>query len=95
MSGAETAPDLVPRHGRTGEESVMYELDRDRVREAITAAAGAPSPAALRDAVEVRPTLAPITRFADTIGATPHSAQGLTREQAISHQGRFSESGYA
>jgi hypothetical protein len=36
-----------------------------------------------------------ITRFADAIGATPHSAQGLTREQAIAHEGRFFEEGYA
>jgi len=36
-----------------------------------------------------------ITRFADAIGATPHSEHGLTREQAIAHEGRFFESGYA
>ncbi|MES1248007.1 MAG: hypothetical protein ABUS54_10080 [Actinomycetota bacterium] len=36
-----------------------------------------------------------ITRFADTIGATPHSEAGLTREQAIAHEGRFYEEGYA
>ena len=35
-----------------------------------------------------------ITRFADAIGARPHSAQGLTREQAIAHEGRFFETGY-
>ena len=36
-----------------------------------------------------------ITRYADAIGATPHSEQGLTREQAIAHEGRFFELGYA
>jgi hypothetical protein len=35
-----------------------------------------------------------ITRFADAIGATPHSKAGLTREQAIAHEGRFFEEGY-
>lgn len=36
-----------------------------------------------------------ITRFADAIGAAPHSEQGLSREQAIAHEGRFFELGYA
>jgi hypothetical protein len=36
-----------------------------------------------------------ITRFADTIGATPHSEAGLSRTQAIAHEGRFYEEGYA
>lgn len=36
-----------------------------------------------------------ITRFADAIGAEPHSAHGLTREQAIAHEGRFFDAGYA
>jgi hypothetical protein len=36
-----------------------------------------------------------ITRYADAIGATPHSAMGLTRRQAIAHEGRFFERGYA
>ncbi len=36
-----------------------------------------------------------ITRFADAIGAKPHSEQGLTREQAIAHEGRFFETGYS
>jgi hypothetical protein len=36
-----------------------------------------------------------ITRFADAIGATPHSEQGLTRAQAMAHEGRFFETGYA
>ncbi len=35
-----------------------------------------------------------ITRFADAIGATPHSKQGLTRAQAIAHEGRFFDLGY-
>ena len=36
-----------------------------------------------------------ITRFADAIGARPHSEAGLTREQAIAHEGRFFDLGYA
>jgi hypothetical protein len=36
-----------------------------------------------------------ITRFADAIGAKPHSEQGLSRQQAIAHEGRFYELGYA
>lgn len=36
-----------------------------------------------------------ITRYADAIGAVPHSEMGLTREQAIAHEGRFFELGYA
>jgi hypothetical protein len=36
-----------------------------------------------------------IARYADAIGAAPHSAMGLTREQAIAHEGRFFELGYA
>jgi hypothetical protein len=36
-----------------------------------------------------------ITRFADAIGAEPHSARGLTRGQAIAHEGRFFDEGYA
>jgi len=35
-----------------------------------------------------------IARFADTIGAKPHSEQGLTREQAVAHEGRFFDEGY-
>jgi hypothetical protein len=50
---------------------------------------------ALRDAVEVSAGFNLITRFADAIGARPHSAQGLTREQAIAHEGRFFDEGYA
>lgn len=36
-----------------------------------------------------------ITRYADALGAVPHSERGLTREQAIAHEGRFFEAGYA
>jgi hypothetical protein len=50
---------------------------------------------ALRDAADVKAGFDLITRFADAIGAKPHSEQGLTREQAIAHEGRFFDSGYA
>ena len=50
---------------------------------------------ALREAVEVKAAFDLITRYADTLGAKPHSEQGLTREQAIAHEGRFFECGYA
>jgi alkylhydroperoxidase family enzyme len=50
---------------------------------------------ALRDAAYVAATFSVITRFADAIGARPHSEAGLTREQAIAHEGRFFELGYA
>ena len=50
---------------------------------------------ALRDAADVQAGFELITRFADAIGATPHSEAGLTREQAIAHEGRFYEEGYA
>jgi len=36
-----------------------------------------------------------ITRFADAIGARAHSEMGLTREQAVAHEGRFFDLGYA
>ena len=35
-----------------------------------------------------------ITRFADTIGATPGAQQGLTREQVLAHGAGFYERGY-
>ncbi len=57
-------------------------------------AAGVSRPA-LRDAADVRAGFELITRFADAIGATPHSEQGLTRAQAIAHEGRFFDEGYA
>ena len=50
---------------------------------------------ALRDAADVQAGFEMITRFADAIGAVPHSEQGLTRAQAIAHEGRFFEEGYA
>ena len=50
---------------------------------------------ALRDAADVKAGFDLITRFADAIGAKPHSEQGLTREQAIAHEGRFFDEGYA
>lgn len=50
---------------------------------------------ALRDAADVQAGFEMITRFADAIGAAPHSAQGLTRAQAIAHEGRFYDEGYA
>ena len=50
---------------------------------------------ALREATEVKAAFDLITRYADAIGATPHSEQGLTHEQAIAHEGRFFETGYA
>ena len=65
------------------------ELDASR------ALAAGVSRQALRDAADVCAAFNLITRFADAIGATPHSEQGLTREQAIAHEGRFFETGYA
>jgi hypothetical protein len=50
---------------------------------------------ALRDAADVQAGFEMITRFADAIGATPHSQQGLSRAQAIAHEGRFFDEGYA
>lgn len=50
---------------------------------------------ALRDAADVQAGFELITRFADAIGAEPHSAMGLSRAQAIAHEGRFYDEGYA
>ena len=50
---------------------------------------------ALRDAAYVAAAFNVITRYADAIGAKPHSEVGLTREQAIAHEGRFFDLGYA
>lgn len=50
---------------------------------------------ALRDAADVQAGFEMITRFADAIGARPHSEQGLSREQAMAHEGRFFDEGYA
>jgi alkylhydroperoxidase family enzyme len=49
---------------------------------------------ALRDAAYVAAAFNVITRYADALGAKPHSESGLTREQAIAHEGRFFELGY-
>ena len=49
---------------------------------------------ALRDAVEVKAGFDVITRFADTIGATPGSEYGLSREQVLAHGARFYDEGY-
>ena len=49
----------------------------------------------LRDAIDVAAGFNLITRFADTIGARPHSLQGLTKEEAIAAGGRLFERGYA
>jgi len=65
------------------------ELDASR------ALAAGVSRAALRDAVYVSAAFNMIDRFADAIGATPHSQAGLSREQAMAHEGRFFEEGYA
>jgi alkylhydroperoxidase family enzyme len=65
------------------------ELDASR------ALAAGVSRGALRDAAYVAASFNLITRFADAIGAKPHSEQGLTREQAMAHEGRFFELGYA
>ena len=69
-------------------------VDPDRL-DATSALQAGVSRDALRDAAEVCAAFALITRFADAIGATPHSESGLTREQAIAHEGRFFEEGYA
>ena len=50
---------------------------------------------ALRDAAYVAAAFSVIARFADAIGAQPHSKAGLTPEQAMAHEGRFFELGYA
>ena len=50
---------------------------------------------ALRDAAYVCAAFNLITRYADAIGAKPHSESGLTRDQAIAHEGRFFEEGDA
>jgi alkylhydroperoxidase family enzyme len=63
--------------------------------DAAPALAAGVSAQALRDAAEVAAGFNLITRFADAIGAKPHSEQGLTRRQAIAHEGRFFDDGYA
>ena len=49
----------------------------------------------LRDAAYVGAAFNLITRYADALGAKPHSESGLTREQSIAHEGRFFDEGYA
>lgn len=69
-------------------------LEPERLDASRALAAGV-SREALRDAAYVCAAFNVITRFADAIGAQPHSAAGLTREQAMAHEGRFFELGYA
>ncbi|MHB8470091.1 MAG: hypothetical protein ACYDCH_10100 [Gaiellaceae bacterium] len=63
--------------------------------DASPALAAGVSKQALEDAAYVCAAFNLITRFADAIGARPHSEAGLTREQAIGHEGRFFDEGYA
>ena len=63
--------------------------------DATAALAAGVSREALRDAAYVCAAFNLIARYADAIGAKPHSESGLTREQAIAHEGRFFEDGYA
>ena len=63
--------------------------------DASRALAAGVSREALRGAAYVCAAFNLITRFADALGAKPHSESGLTREQAIAHEGRFFERGYA
>jgi len=63
--------------------------------DASRALAAGVSRQALHDAADVQAGFELITRFADAIGARPHSEAGLTREQAIAHEGRFYDEGYA
>jgi len=63
--------------------------------DAVRALDAGVSKEALRDAAYVCAAFNLITRYADAIGAKPHSESGLTREQAIAHEGRFFEEGYA
>jgi len=65
------------------------ELDASR------AFAAGVSRAALLDAIYVSAAFNVIDRFADAIGAKPHSEAGLSREEAMAHEGRFFERGYA
>jgi len=63
--------------------------------DASPALAAGVSRAALRDAIYVSAAFNMIDRFADAIGATPHSEAGLSRDEAMAHEGRFFEEGYA
>jgi alkylhydroperoxidase family enzyme len=69
-------------------------LDPERL-DATRALDAGVSREALRDAAYVAAAFNVITRYADALGAKPHSESGLTREQAIAHEGRFFELGYA
>jgi alkylhydroperoxidase family enzyme len=69
-------------------------LQPERLDASRALAAGV-SREALRNAAYVGATFSVITRFADAIGARAHSELGLTRAQAIAHEGRFFELGYA
>jgi alkylhydroperoxidase family enzyme len=69
-------------------------LDPERL-DATRALEAGVSREALRDAAYVAAAFNVITRYADALGAKPHSESGLTREQAIAHEGRFFELGYA
>ena len=73
-------------------ESMTLEPERVDATRALEAGV---SREALRDAAYVCAAFSLITRFADAIGAKPHSESGLTREQAVAHEGRFFEEGYA
>jgi hypothetical protein len=68
---------------------------RPQELDASRALAAGVSRESLRDAIDVSAAFNVIDRFADAIGAVPHSQQGLTREQAMAHEGRFFEEGYA
>jgi alkylhydroperoxidase family enzyme len=68
---------------------------RPQELDAARALAAGVSREALRDAIDVSAAFNLIDRFADAIGAVPHSQRGLTREQAMAHEGRFFEEGYA
>jgi alkylhydroperoxidase family enzyme len=63
--------------------------------DAAPALAAGVSPEALRDAIYVAAAFNVIDRLADAIGAVPHSEAGLSREEAMAHEGRFFERGYA
>jgi hypothetical protein len=69
-------------------------LDPERL-DATRALDAGVSREALRDAAYVAAAFNVITRYADALGAKPHSESGLTREQAIAHEARFFELGYA
>ena len=73
---------------------VTLEPEAVRPGDAEAARAAGASTEALRDALYVCAYFNLIDRFADAIGARPHS-ETLTREQAIAHEGRFFEAGYA